>query len=127
MDFLKKHYEKILLGLVLVGLAVAGVFLPFKIGAEKQKLQDLQSSLTHPRVKALTNLDLSFADTALKRMTTPTVMDLSTSNRLVNPMPWQQARDNRLIPANQAGPTAVLVTNITPLYLTINLESTQVS
>ena len=31
MDFLKKHYEKILLGVVLLGLVGAMVFLPFLI------------------------------------------------------------------------------------------------
>ena len=123
MDFIKKHYEKILLGVVLVGLAVAVAFLPFKIAAEKQKLDELVTTSTHPRVKPLTNLDLSFADNTLKRMGTPMLMDLTTSNRLVNPMPWQQTKEGRLIRADRAGPTAVIVTNITPLYLTINLDS----
>jgi len=93
MDFIKKHYEKILLGVVLVGLAVAVAFLPFKIAAEKQKLDELVTTSTHPRVKPLTNLDLSFADNTLKRMGTPMLMDLTTSNRLVNPMPWQQTKE----------------------------------
>jgi len=56
MDFLKKHYEKILLGIVLVGLAGAFVYLPVKIGAEKQQLVDMEQSLTHPKVRPLTNL-----------------------------------------------------------------------
>ena len=123
MDFLKKHYEKLLLGIVLVGLAVAVAFLPFKIGAENQKLADLSNSYKHPPVKPLTNLDLSISERALKRMAAPVDLDLSTTNRLVNPMAWQQTRDNRLIRADRSGPTAVLVTNISPLYLTITLDS----
>ena len=121
MDFLRKHYEKILLGIVLVGLAVAFVYLPFKISAEKQKLIDLQNSLTHPRIKQLTNIDLSFADNALKRMSTPLALDLNTSNRLVNPRAWQSI-NGKLVPADKAGPAAVVVTNITPLYLNITLD-----
>jgi hypothetical protein len=31
MDFLKKHYEKILLGVILLGLVAAAVLLPFMI------------------------------------------------------------------------------------------------
>ena len=58
MDFLKKHYEKVLLGVVLLGLAVAVAFLPFKIASEKQTLEDMRNQLIHPKVKPLTNLDL---------------------------------------------------------------------
>ena len=49
MDFLKKHYEKVLLGVVLLGLAVAVAFLPFKIASEKQKLEDMRNSSSIPR------------------------------------------------------------------------------
>jgi hypothetical protein len=48
MDFLKKNYEKILLGVVLLGLAVAVGFLPFKIASEKQKLKDMSDSVLNP-------------------------------------------------------------------------------
>jgi len=124
MDFLKKHYEKILLGIVLIGLAVAFVFLPFKISAEKQQLQDLEASLTHPKTKMLTNADLTFADATLKRMETPLAVDFGPPNRLVNPKAWQQTHDNppRLFPQEKTGPNTVVVTNITPLYLSITLD-----
>src|SRR3954465_10056451 len=105
MDFLKKHYEKLLLGLVLLGLMVAVGFLLMKIGSEKQKLEELANSLTHPKVQALTNLDLSIQEASLKRMSTPVALDLSGTNRLFNPMPWQQTRDvpPKLIPGNKVG------------------------
>ena len=35
MDFLKKHYEKVLLGVVLVGLAVGAALLPWMISKER--------------------------------------------------------------------------------------------
>ena len=107
MDFLKKHYEKILLGVVLVGLALAFVYLPFKIADEKQKLQDLNENLKRPVVKPLTNLDLSFADNALKRVATPMMLNLSTNSHLVNPIAWQQ-NGNVLIPKRKTGPDAVV-------------------
>jgi hypothetical protein len=89
MDFLKKHYEKVLLGVVLLGLAVAVAFLPFKIASEKQKLEDMRNQLIHPKVKALANLDLALPDEMLKRMATPAMIDFSAPNKLFNPMPWQ--------------------------------------
>lgn len=125
MDFLKKHYEKVLLGVVLLGLAVAAAYLLFKIPSEKQKLEDMRNTLIHPNVKPLTNLDLTVADRALKRMATPAVVDFSPPNKLFNPMPWQKAVDGRLIKADatNVGPNAVTITKMTPLYLKLTLDS----
>jgi len=57
MDFVKKHYEKIILGIVLVGLAVAVAFIPFKVASEKKELDEKRLSLIPRSVKPLTNLD----------------------------------------------------------------------
>ena len=119
MDFLKKHYEKVLLGVVLLGLAVAVAFLPFKIASEKQKLEDMRNTLIHPKVKPLTNLDLSLPDSVLKRVAAPAMIDFSAPNKLFNPMPWQKAADGHLIKvdATNIGPNAVTITKMAPLYL----------
>src|SRR5436309_618579 len=45
MAFLKKHYEKILVGLVLLGLAVAIASLNFKIAVEKEARETLRQSI----------------------------------------------------------------------------------
>ena len=37
MEFLKKHYEKVLLGVVLVGLTVGAASLPLMISGERQR------------------------------------------------------------------------------------------
>src|SRR5216683_363534 len=123
MEFLKKNYEKILLGVIMVGLAVAVGFLPFKIASEKQKLEDMRTGYTKRPVKALTNLDLSLAESALALMANPALIDFSTTNRVFNPMPWQKTAENRLIRSDKAGPTAAIATNITPLYLEITFDS----
>ena len=123
MDFLKKHYEKIVLGVVLIGLAVAVAVLPFFISSEKAKLADMKSAVLHPKVKPLTNLDLSVSEQALKRMATPAVIDFGPPNRLFNPMPWQKAADAHLVLRESVGPSRVVVTNIVPLYLVLTLDS----
>jgi hypothetical protein len=127
MEFFKKHYEKILLGVVLVGLVVAVAYLPVKISSERKKLEDLSSGLTHPNVKPLTNLDLSMPANAVKRMDTPVALDFGEPNRLFNPRRWLKTADNRLIPAATAGPMAAAVTNITPLYLKLTLDNVNVT
>jgi hypothetical protein len=125
MDFLKKHYEKVLLGVVLLGLAVAVVFLLLKIPSEKQKLEDMRSQLLQPKVKPLPNLDLALPDDMLKRMATPAMIDFSAPHKLFNPMPWQKTVDGRLLRAatNNVGPNAVTITKLTPLYLKLTLDS----
>jgi hypothetical protein len=124
MDFLKKNYEKVLLGLVLLGLAVAVAFLPFKITSEKQTLEDMRNRLINPKVKPLTNLDLTMPDAVLKRVAAIPAVDFSAPNKLFNPMPWQKAADGHLIKvdATNIGPNAVAITKMVPLYLKLTLN-----
>src|SRR5260370_25511340 len=123
MDFVKKHYEKLLLGVVLIGLAVAVAVLPFFISNEQQKLRDVTSVVLNPKVTPLTNVNLTASEQALKRMATPAVIDFGPPNRLFNPMPWQKAADGHLVLRESVGPSRVVVTNITPLYLILTLDS----
>ena len=127
MDFLKKHYEKIVLGIVLVGLAGAVAALPFFISSEKQKLDSLTSEVTNPRPKPLTNIDLTLPQQVLKRMAAPAMIDFGPPNRLFNPMPWQKAPDGHLVPMDKVGPTRLAITNIVPLHLKLSLDSVTVS
>ena len=127
MDFLKKHYEKILLGLVLIGMAVALALLPFFISSEKQKLTDMSSAVLHPKVKPLTNLDMTLPEQALKRLASPAVIDFGPPNRLFNPMPWQKTADGHLILRESVGPSRIVITNITPLNLELTLDSVNTS
>jgi hypothetical protein len=126
MDFLKKHYEKLILGLVLLGLAGAAAFLPIKISSEKTDLQTAKDKVLNPKVLPLTNLDMTAADAAVKLMATPQLINFSEPNKLFNPMPWQKTPDGRLIPGTKVGPTALTVTNIVPLYLRLTLDQVTV-
>src|SRR5216110_1639244 len=117
MEFLKKNYEKLLLGIVPVGLIAALGFLPFFIASQKQSLQDKKNSVLPVNVQPLTNVDLTIAETALKRAASPAMIDFGPPNRLFNPMPWQRASDGRPIPVAKIGPTALMVTNVRVLYL----------
>jgi len=124
MEFLKKHYEKILLGLVLAGLVGALVFMPFYISSDNANIRDLIGSILTKPVTELPPLDLSAQQTVTARLQAPYNLDLQTTNLLFNPMEWQQSPDGTLIPAaTQVGAQMVIVTNITPLYLIISLDS----
>jgi hypothetical protein len=127
MDFLKKHYEKVLLGFVLLGLVAAVSYLPFKISADKQALDEKRTQLIPKSVKPLTNLDLTIAENALKRVASPAILSFGPPNKLFNPMPWQQKTDGSLVPATSVGANAATVTNIIPLFLKITLDNVTVS
>jgi len=128
MELLKKHYEKILLGVVLLGLAVAVGFLLIKITSERQKIEELANSLVNRPVKPLSPLDLALPENSLKRLATPVTLDFSTTNRIFNPQAWQLTRDNPpiLVQATKMGPSRAIVTNITPLYTIITLDTINV-
>lgn len=123
MDFLKKHYEKVLLGLMLAGLIGVLVFMLFYIAADKADMENKRTSLTNPHVKELTNLDMTMMDSAILRLKSSYQLDLETTNKLLNPMEWQRAMDNSLIPVKNTGLHVAVVTNIAPLYLVISLVS----
>src|SRR5437667_4324563 len=97
MDFIKKHYEKILLGVVLVGLAVAVVFLMIKIPSEQEDVNNKRTSLLAPKMTPLSNLDLTLSEAALKRVAAPAIVDFGPPNKLFNPMRCQRAADQHII------------------------------
>jgi hypothetical protein len=127
MDFLKKHYEKVVLGFVLLGLVAAVSYLPFKIASDKQALEDKRNQLIPRSVKPLTNLDLTLAENVLKRVAAPVVISFGPPNKLFNPVPWQKKADGILIPGTSVGANAATVIGITPLYLRITLDNVTVS
>jgi hypothetical protein len=122
MQFLKKHYEKILLGIVLAGLIGVLVFMLFYIAADKQSMDDMANGLINPSAQALPDLDLTTNTAAVTRLQSPFALDLETGNKVYNPFEWQKTLDNQLV--RKAGLTAqvVVVTNIMPLYLVLTLD-----
>ena len=130
MDFIKKHYEKILLGVVLVGLAGVAAYLLVMIPRERGSLKEASARILEQTVKPLPPLNLSTQENLLKRLEVPLELDLNGTNKLFNPVQWLKTPDGRLIKnetGNKVGPEAVVVTNTTPLYLTITLDDTRVS
>ena len=124
MEFLKKHYEKILLGLVLAGLVGALIFMPFYIASDNQAMNDVTESIINKSGTELTNLDLTAQTTVAARLHGNYNLDLETANRVFNPLEWQKAPDGSLILASShVGPQMIVVTNISPLYLILTLDS----
>ena len=124
MQFLKKHYEKILLGIVLAGLIGVLVFMLFYIQADKQAMDDASNSLIHPAAKPLPELDLTASEAAMGRLQSPFQLDLETGNKVFNPFEWQKTLDNLMVKkATHIGAQMAVVANIAPLYLVLTLDA----
>jgi hypothetical protein len=124
MQFLKKHYEKILLGMVLAGLIGVLVFMLFYIAADKEQMEQHVTELINPPVKALLDLDLTTNSAAMSRFQSPYNLDFETGNKVFNPFDWQKALDGHLVKkATSVGAQVAVVTNIAPLYLILSLDS----
>ncbi len=123
MEFLKKHYEKVLLSLVLVGLTVAAAWLPIKVSSVRQALQDATSGYVNPKVKPLPALDMTTNEMALKRLVQPRKFALADPGHSVfNPIKWRKKPDGTPVPDLDTGLNALSVTNIAPLYLIVEYK-----
>jgi hypothetical protein len=125
MDFIKKHYEKILLGAVLLGLVGLAVFLPFVIASDQQKLKDVTDTVINPRAVPLPDLNLTNENEAFRRLQSSYKLDFESTNKLFNPVEWQKKPDGTFIKASQLGPEVCTISNITPLYLVLTLDSVE--
>jgi hypothetical protein len=125
MDFIKKHYEKILLSVVLLGLVGALVFMALIIPSEQQKVRDIGEGIIGGRVVALTNLDWTERSNVIERLQSPYQLDFETTNRLFNPVDWERTVDGRLRKSSGTGPQAAFFTSIKPLYTALTLDSIQ--
>jgi hypothetical protein len=126
MDFVKKHYEKILLSVVLLGLMGVLVFMLYLIPSDRQRLADIRLSIISRAVKPLDPLDLTRETNVSARLQSPYKLDFSATNKLFNPVQWQKTPDGRLIKiasGNEVGGGATVVTKITPLCLILTLDS----
>ena len=128
MEFVKKHYEKVILSAVLLGVIGFLVFLPFVISHDQDEDKAMAQNVISPSVKPLPPLDLTRQTNALERLVSPAGFDFSTTNKLFNPVEWKKAANGDLIKiktGNEVGAGAAVVTKITPLYLVISFDSVE--
>lgn len=119
MEFIKNHYEKVLLSLVLLGLAVTVALLPARVPS-------VDASAPAGSQKALAPLDLRTNEAALTNLSELPHLVFTGSNNLFNPVQWRRRVDNslwKIISDNEVGPGAlrILRTN-SPLYFILSYE-----
>jgi hypothetical protein len=127
MQFLKTNYEKVLLSIVLLGLAIAAATLPLQVANVRAELEETRRTLTvRVKPKPFQPADEWLANSrqTVARLQTPLDLELAGGHNLFNPVPWRRV-DNRLIPIRDDsyfGPGAVKITQIRDLFLTVALD-----
>jgi len=118
MQFLKKHYEKIILCVVLLGLAAAAIWMGAVI---TEVTEEVNQPIAEPpsKTKALVPLDLTTDMLALAQVTNPPPVVLSGEHNLFNPVTWRKKANGELLKILKTGPDALIITNITSLYTVI--------
>ena len=123
MRFLKQHYEKIILSVVLVCLAVAAAWLPMALKQAHDKLQ--VSAETPPPPKSYKPADLSTTISNLNAIKAPPPLVLNGEHNLFNPVVWKKKFDGTLIKiatGKEEGPDALTITKITPLHFILTFS-----
>jgi len=126
MEFIKKNYEKILLGLVLAGLIGVLIFMFFYVSADHEAMVSTSTGFITRIAPPLPDLDLSTESQTMSRLQGDYELDFDKTNKLFNTMEWQKTADGTLIKissGNEVGPNAAKVTNIQPLYLKLTFDS----
>jgi hypothetical protein len=123
-ELLKRHYEKIILSIILALLAVIFAFLPKRIDGVRQQLQENRESLVKT-AKNYQPINVSAYEAELSKLTNLPVVKLSGEHNLFSPVLWVYDAQGQLIKVvseKQIGPDALKITKITPLYYIIELE-----
>jgi hypothetical protein len=127
MDFIKKHYDKIILAAVLLGVIGFLVFLPFVISHEQELLKNMADNNVNLPAKPLPPVDLARETNASLRVESPAGYDFSSTNRLFNPIEWKKMPDGTLIPVKTGSEpaSALVVAKIAPLYFVVSFDSVE--
>jgi len=125
MEFIKKNYEKVVLGVVLLGLTIAVCLLPVIIHAKRAALDDM---IVHfqPKPKPLPALDTTVEDSAFQRTQSPSRLDFTTKHNIFNPVLWRKQPDgtlHKVSSKDEEGAEKLEITAIKPLYLILSYGS----
>jgi len=126
MEFLKKHYEKVILSVVLLGLAIAAFMLTVQVKSVQETIQEQSQSRQRQQKKQIPPVNLATAEEAVQRLSRPMQLTLAgTDHNLANPVPWGRDKSSNLFklkPGQGVGPNGLMVKQIDPLDLIIAYE-----
>jgi len=122
MDFLKKHYEKLVLSIVLLAVAVAAFLLTVQVGNVKQTLADQLQQKIIKKGAVLPPIDLSTNQAAAARAAARIKVVLDGQHNTFNPGAWEKTPDGLRRKPGKAGLAGLSVARVIPLNLVLNFK-----
>lgn len=122
----KRHYEKVVLALALVGLIGAVVYLNQMKNTENEKIDTYEKGIPRRKSKSVQTVDIGVLSSAMQRATNPPGLNLSPPHNLVNPVKWQRRPDGTMLKVEtgkEVGPEALQIVKISPLSTIITLDN----
>ena len=128
MEYLKRHYEKILLSIVLLFLAGAAGYLIYQVSNKRQELKVKEQKIIEGTPKSkLKPLDDARYRKLLELGKTVEHLELGKNHHVFNPVTWVRKPNGEIVKiqsGNEIGLRAAVVTKITPLHLTVDMIAT---
>jgi len=122
MQFLKAHYEKVILSIVLLGLAALAALMPLRVAQERERQDAREAEITKRPVKEYQPIDLATNAAVLARLEQAPRVKLAGEHNLFNPVRWQKRADGGLIKMSETGANAMEVQEIRPLWLRLSFD-----
>lgn len=125
MQFLKKHYEKLILCIVLLALAVAAVILSIKVSQVKRSLEKSAQVIGSYPKTPLSPVDLTVFQASVAVHSNPPPIVFTNRHLLFNPVPWFKKPDGSIVKVatgNEIGIGALQCLQIKPLKRIVSLE-----
>lgn len=123
----KRHWEKALLALALIGLIGAVVYLNQMKSEENTKINEYETGVFRPKPKPFPTVDVNMLSSAMRQATNVSGLNFSPPHNLFNPVKWQKrAANNDRIKAEtglELGIQAVQITKNTPLSTIVTLDA----
>ncbi|NBR86431.1 MAG: hypothetical protein EBS84_10355 [Proteobacteria bacterium] len=121
MEFLKNHYEKLILGLMFLLMAIAGVVLALEVGSVQEELDKYRKLTLEGGGKAAQKDDMASFSNALHSAMQPQRLDFAQVHRVFNPFAWYADTNGVLIAGTNLGVSRLTVEKIVPQQLKVEL------
>lgn len=122
MEFLKSHYEKLILGLVLLLMAVGAVVLVLEVGTVQEELQKFKAMSLGNDGNPPQQENLAELIKALTQVTNPPKVEFTKVHRVFNPDSWYVDTNGILIAGTNLGVDRLVVQSITPQHLKVEFD-----
>jgi hypothetical protein len=124
MEFLKKNYEKVILSVVLLGLAIAAGLLLTRVADENRRVDEIRQLNLTATPQELESMETSTNLALLNRMQRSNRVVLTGTNNLFNPVLWQRRgpddRPLKIETGAEVGPRALEILETKPLYFRVS-------